>query len=153
MIMHCYHQSNLIIESLNVKKNLENNISDIEIIPKENIELRMIGERSNAIEYRYKSFENFEWDSKFTTCYSRELAEAGFNCEFRKDIVKCYYCGLALCNWRNGAYAFNEHNKYSPGCSFVKYVKKYGDYKYYNKKEFKSFLGKIHDNGEKETTV
>ena len=48
-----------------------------------------------------------------------ELAKSGFYYVGISDKVKCFDCGVGLCNWRKEDSAYYEHRLYSTRCSFV----------------------------------
>ena len=51
-----------------------------------------------------------------------ELAECGFYYTGQGDVVKCFSCGIKVCQWLVTDDARKEHLKYSPNCIFLKMI-------------------------------
>ena len=47
------------------------------------------------------------------------LAKSGFFYTGQSDIVKCFSCGVQVCDWKNTDDSFQEHYKNSPECVFL----------------------------------
>lgn len=50
------------------------------------------------------------------------LAEAGLFYTGEGDIVKCFACGVKLCQWLTADTALSEHRKWSPDCVYLKMI-------------------------------
>ena len=69
----------------------------------------------------YKRWQSFEdWPFQIVKPTKEELAKSGFYYVGISDKVKCFQCGVGLCNWRKNDSAYYEHQRYSNRCSFVK---------------------------------
>ena len=51
-----------------------------------------------------------------------ELAQAGFYYTSVGDYVKCFYCGLVLCNWEKSDDVVLEHRRHCNSCKFMHMV-------------------------------
>ena len=67
-------------------------------------------------EIRRKTFHN--WPVKFID--KNYLAAAGFYYTNFKDVVCCAFCHVRLGQWKQGDSPFEEHNRWSPSCAYMK---------------------------------
>ena len=51
-----------------------------------------------------------------------DLAKAGFYYTKVGDYVKCFYCGLVLCNWEKSDNVVSEHRRHCNSCKFMHMV-------------------------------
>lgn len=68
---------------------------------------------------RLKTFDEV-WNVPIDKVY---MAEAGFFYTTVNDLVRCFYCGTGIWDWKRDDNPFVEHARYSPGCSFLRAIK------------------------------
>lgn len=54
------------------------------------------------------------------------MAAAGFYFQHIRDVVRCFACGVQLCDWVPYDDPIVEHKKFSPDCLFLTRMEKYG---------------------------
>ena len=50
------------------------------------------------------------------------LAKAGFVYTGKGDKVACYRCGVPILDWERTDNVWNEHNRWSPSCEYLKMI-------------------------------
>lgn len=70
---------------------------------------------------RLESFDK-KWNSQIKQT-PEQLAESGFYYTGQSDAVRCHFCGVGLCMWEDTDDAWEEHVRWSPGCSYVRLMK------------------------------
>lgn len=71
--------------------------------------------------HREDTFFTYDWANrvKFAEPSSANLAAAGFHCTGHHDIVRCFWCGLGLHQWRAGDDPWRRHAASAPTCPWV----------------------------------
>ncbi|XP_037565091.2 baculoviral IAP repeat-containing protein 7-like [Dermacentor silvarum] len=74
----------------------------------------------STLESRVQTFSKYKWNNNYSPS---ALALAGFLFTGYEDLVKCYFCGGALCDWKAEDIAWEEHAKWLPLCNFILMMK------------------------------
>lgn len=67
--------------------------------------------------HRLASFQNNMWINEFVN--ADELARVGFYFYKKPDVVKCYFCDIAIRDFEEGDTPIAEHIKWSPNCPLI----------------------------------
>lgn len=79
--------------------------------------------RMSDVNRRFLTYENWPRASPTPT----KLAECGFYYTGQCDVVCCFFCNLALANWKSEENPWEEHRRFNPDCCFLVMNR---DYKY-----------------------
>lgn len=70
---------------------------------------------------RLESFDK-KWNSQIKQT-PEQLAESGFYYTGQSDAVRYHFCGVGFCMWEDTDDTWEEHVRWSPGCSYVRLMK------------------------------
>ena len=95
------------------------------------------GNKKGQLPIKYKPFRFYEdrlstfddWP-KFMNPRPSSLARAGFIYTGRSDKVKCFECGVTLCNWEPSDEPISEHIRWSSMCKYINKLINHGGCEY-----------------------
>lgn len=90
--------------------NLSSSIEDTNLINLANYDLRKEADRR-------ASFHDNAWRNEYLE--ADDLALVGFFYYKIPDVVKCYFCDIAIRDFEEGDIALGEHKKWSPNCPLI----------------------------------
>ena len=124
-----YESNSEVKTEKNTKIYRYSSVSDLSILGKKYESEHFIPERTdnwipqNPLQSYYSDrIKTFQKWPKQIKQLPKDLARAGFYYTKVGDYVKCFYCGLVLCNWEKSDKVVSEHGRHCNSCKFMHMV-------------------------------